>query len=69
MTLDEYINLRERVEDRMEIVNITATGDDNLLSNKPTDLEYRKEQLSRLQNKYRLRRYKYRGIHYRFRSQ
>ena len=50
MTLDEYINLRERVEDRMEIVNITATGDDNLLSNKPTDLEYRKEQLSRLQN-------------------
>lgn len=50
MTLDEYINLRERVEDRMEIVNITATGDDNILSNKSSDLEYRKEQLSRLQN-------------------
>lgn len=50
MTLDEYINLRERVEDRMEIANIAATGDDNVLSNKSSDLEYRKEQLSRLQN-------------------
>lgn len=50
MTLDEYINLRERVENRMEMVNITATGDDNVLSNKSSDLEYRKEQLSRLQD-------------------
>lgn len=49
MTLDEYINLRERVEGRMEITTITSTGD-NILSNKSTDLEYRKEQLSRLQN-------------------
>lgn len=49
MTLDEYINLRERVESKMEIVNLTATGDDNLLSNKSTDLEYRKEQLEKLQ--------------------
>lgn len=50
MTLDEYINLRERVEDRMEIVNITATGDDNVLSNKSSDLEYRKQQLEKLQD-------------------
>lgn len=50
MTLDEYINLRERVEDRMEIANIAATGDDNVLSNKSSDLEYRKEQLNQLQN-------------------
>jgi SNF2 family DNA or RNA helicase len=51
MTLDEYINLRERVENRMVIVNMASTGtsDDNLLSNKSTDLEYRKEQLKRLQ--------------------
>lgn len=49
MTLDEYINLRQRVEDRMEIVNISATGDDNVLSNQSSDLEYRREQLSRLQ--------------------
>lgn len=50
MTLDEYIKLRERVENRMEIVNIAGTGDENLLSNKSSDLEYRKEQLKRLQN-------------------
>lgn len=50
MTLDEYINLRERVENRMEIVNITSTGDENLLSNKSSDLKYRKEQLRRLQS-------------------
>lgn len=50
MTLDEYINLRERVEDRMEIVNITATGDDNVLSNKSSDLEYRKQQLEKLRD-------------------
>ncbi|XOQ58398.1 MAG: DEAD/DEAH box helicase family protein [Clostridium sp.] len=51
MTLDEYINLRERVENRMVIVNMTSTGTgaDNLLSNKSTDLEYRKEQLKKLQ--------------------
>lgn len=50
MSLDEYINLRERVENRMVIVNMTATGDDDYLSNKPTDLEYRKEQLKKLQD-------------------
>lgn len=49
MTLDEYINLRERVENRMVIVNLTTTGDDDVLSNKSTDLEYRKEQLKKLQ--------------------
>lgn len=50
MTLDEYIKLKARVEDRMVIVDATATGDDNLLSNKSTDLEYRKEQLKKLQD-------------------
>ena len=50
LTLDEYIKLKERVENRMIIVDVTATGDDNYLSNKSTDLEYRKEQLKRLQD-------------------
>lgn len=50
MTLDEYIKLKERVENRMIIVDVTATGDDNYLSNKTTDLEYRKDQLKRLQD-------------------
>lgn len=50
VTLDEYINLKAKVETRMKIVDMTATGDDNLLSNEEkTDLEYRKSQLRRLQ--------------------
>ena len=32
MALDEYINLKERVENRMVIADITATGDDNVLT-------------------------------------
>ncbi|SDF27700.1 C-terminal helicase domain-containing protein [Sporolituus thermophilus] len=49
MSLDEYINLKERVENRMVIMDMTATGEDNVLSNESSDLEYRKEQLKRLQ--------------------
>ena len=48
--LDEYIDLKGRVESRMKIVDMTATGDDNLLSNnEKLDLQYRKTQLQRLQ--------------------
>lgn len=49
VTLDEYIDLKARVETRMKIVDMTATGDDNLLQEEKSDLEYRKEQLKRLQ--------------------
>jgi superfamily II DNA or RNA helicase len=49
ITLDEYINLRERVESRMVIADVTATGDDNVLSAEANDVSYRKEQLRRLQ--------------------
>ena len=49
ITLDEYINLKERVESRMTIVDVTATGDDNVLSAQANDMSYRKEQLRRLQ--------------------
>ena len=50
VTLDEYINLKATVETRMKIVDMTATGDDNVLSDEEkTDLEYRKAQLKRLQ--------------------
>lgn len=49
VTLDEYINLKAKVETRMKIVDMTATGDDNLLSDEEkTDLAYRKAQLKRL---------------------
>lgn len=49
VTLDEYIDLKAKVETRMKIVDMTATGDDNPLSDEEkTDLEYRKAQLERL---------------------
>lgn len=50
ISLDEYINLKERVENRMVIADVTATGDDNVLSNQSQDTVYRKEQLRRLQD-------------------
>ena len=51
VSLDDYINLKAKVETRMKIVDMTATGDDNLLSDEEkTDLEYRKAQLKRLQD-------------------
>ncbi|MBF8984655.1 DEAD/DEAH box helicase family protein [Lutibacter sp. B2] len=49
MSLDEYIKLKDRVESRMIIMDMTATGEDNVLLNKSNDLEYRKTQLKRLQ--------------------
>lgn len=48
LTLDEYINLKSRVETRMKIVDMTATADDNLLDENQKDLEYRKAQLQKL---------------------
>lgn len=50
MDLDEYINLKNRVETRMKISVMTATGDDDLINaEEKGDLEYRKAQLQRLQ--------------------
>ena len=48
--LDDYINLKSRVETRMKISVMTSTGDDNLINpEEKGDLEYRKQQLKRLQ--------------------
>ena len=50
LPLDEYINLKSRVETRMKISIMTATGDDDLINaEEKGDLEYRQEQLKRLQ--------------------
>ena len=49
ISLDEYINLKERVETRMMIADVTATGDDNMLTAQSSEVSYRKEQLRRLQ--------------------
>lgn len=50
MTLDDYINLKSRVETRMKISVMTSTGNDDLINaEEKGDLEYRKQQLKRLQ--------------------
>lgn len=49
ISLDEYINLKERVENRMVIADMVGTGDDNVLTAKSGDIAYRKDQLKRLQ--------------------
>ena len=52
--LDDYINLKTRVESRMALVDLTATNEDNILDNSETkdliseDLKYRDQQLKRL---------------------
>ena len=51
MELDDYINLKGRVESRMKATILTATGDDNPLTQEETnDLEYRRQQLERLKS-------------------
>lgn len=50
LDLDEYINLKARVETRMRISVMTSTGDDDLINQEEKgDLEYRRSQLKRLQ--------------------
>lgn len=50
MELDEYINLENRVKNRMVMLDLSATGEDDLLTSESKDLEYRKKQLKQLQN-------------------
>lgn len=54
MELDEYINLEARVSGRMVLLDISATGEENVIefnsSGKMNDLEYRRKQLEKLQN-------------------
>ena len=52
MELDEYINLESRVSGRMVMLDMSATGEENIIEEKPTmnDLEYRKKQLKQLQD-------------------
>ncbi|MGB3730360.1 helicase-related protein [Microbacterium sp.] len=50
ISLDEYINLKERVENRMVAANLSGTGDDNILDPDASDAAFRKEQLRKLQD-------------------
>lgn len=53
LELDEYINLEQRVSGRMVLLDISATGEENLIDpeagNQMNDLEYRRKQLLKLQ--------------------
>jgi hypothetical protein len=49
MELDEYINLESRVKNRMALLDLSATGEDDVLSAEGKDLAYRREQLKKLQ--------------------
>jgi len=54
--LDNYINLKVRVESRMALVDVTATADDNVLATDQIeeliteDLKYRNQQLKKLRD-------------------
>ena len=54
MELDEYINLEARVSGRMVLLDISATGEENIIefadAGKMNDLEYRRRQLEQLQD-------------------
>ena len=50
LDLDDYIKLKSRVETRMKITVMTSTGDDNPIEDEKGDLEYRRQQLEKLQN-------------------
>ncbi|MEN5194693.1 helicase-related protein [Sphingobacterium faecium] len=50
VTLDAYINLKQKVESKMLISNMASTGDDNILNAREQDLEYRKIQLQKLKD-------------------
>jgi hypothetical protein len=51
--LEEYINLEQRVSGRMVLLDISASGEENLIEqqsgNQMNDLEYRRKQLVKLQ--------------------
>lgn len=51
LELDEYIDLKSRVESRMKISVLTSTADDNVLSSEEIeDNNYRRKQLERLRD-------------------
>ncbi len=54
MELDEYINLEARVSGRMVLLDISATGEENVIeydeSRPMNDLEYRRRQMKQLQD-------------------
>ncbi len=54
MELEEYINLEQRVSGRMVLLDVSATGEENIIEQQSgdpmNDLEYRRKQLLKLQD-------------------
>lgn len=50
MELNEYLNLERRVKGKMVATNITATGDEDLLTPEMNDFSFRKSQLEKLKD-------------------
>ena len=54
MELDEYLDLESRVSGRMVLLDVSATGEENVIEfqagNQMNDLEYRRAQLQKLQD-------------------
>jgi Helicase conserved C-terminal domain/SNF2-related domain len=54
LELEEYINLEQRVSGRMVLLDISATGEENIIEHQSgdqmNDLEYRRKQLLKLQD-------------------
>ena len=55
LELEEYINLEQRVSGRMVLLDVSATGEENLIDQRPAghmnDLDYRRKQLEQLQHR------------------
>ena len=53
-TLDEYIDLEGRVSGRMVLLDVSATGEENVIENGPgdrmNDLDYRRQQMVQMQD-------------------
>src|SRR3546814_10665617 len=54
MELDEYLDLESRVSGRMVLLDVSATGEENVIEfqagNQMNDLEYRRAQLQKMQD-------------------
>lgn len=51
LELNEYLNLEQRVKNKMNVTNIVSTGDEDLLTPEMNDINFRKKQLEKLKDK------------------
>ncbi|MEJ8554170.1 helicase-related protein [Tepidibacter sp. Z1-5] len=51
LELNEYLNLEQRVKNKMNVTNIVSTGDEDLLTPEMNDVNFRKKQLEKLKDR------------------